>query len=41
MTSIFDKGVTTDKTAINDAIIELSAEVSSINTAVEMRDNHL
>ncbi|TDD75502.1 YceI family protein [Flavobacterium caseinilyticum] len=31
----------TGKTEISNAIIELSAEVNSINTEVKMRDNHL
>lgn len=37
----FDVKITTTKTDFSDAIFELSADVSSINTEVEMRDNDL
>jgi polyisoprenoid-binding protein YceI len=33
--------VTSSKDDLSDAVIELSAEVNSINTGVDMRDNHL
>ncbi len=38
---IFDASVTTNKPDFSDAIFDLSADVTSINTEVEMRDNHL
>jgi polyisoprenoid-binding protein YceI len=37
----FDVTVTTTKADFSDAVFELSADVASINTEVEMRDNHL
>lgn len=37
----FDIIATTDKADFSDAVFELSAQVASINTEVEMRDNHL
>ena len=37
----FDITATTDKADFSDAVFELSTEVASINTEVEMRDNHL
>jgi len=37
----FDVTVTTSKTDFSDAVFELSADVASINTGVEMRDNDL
>jgi polyisoprenoid-binding protein YceI len=37
----FDVTVTTSKADFSDAVFELSADVASINTEVEMRDNHL
>ena len=38
---IFEISTKTNKTDFSDAIFELSAEVASIDTEVEMRDNHL
>lgn len=37
----FDVTATTNKADFSDAVFELSADVASINTEVEMRDNHL
>ena len=37
----FDVKITSSKEDFSDAVFELSADVSSINTEVEMRDNHL
>lgn len=37
----FEAAVTYSKPDMSDAVITLNADVSSINTAVEMRDNHL
>jgi polyisoprenoid-binding protein YceI len=37
----FDVKVTTSKDDFSDAVFEMSADVASINTEVEMRDNHL
>lgn len=37
----FTASATANKTDFSDAIFELSVEVPSINTQVEMRDNHL
>ena len=37
----FSASATTSKADFSDAIFELSTEVASINTQVEMRDNHL
>ena len=37
----FDVTITTTKPDFSDAIFELSADVSSINTEIEMRDNDL
>jgi len=37
----FDVTVVTSKDDFSDAVFELSADVASINTEVEMRDNHL
>lgn len=37
----FTVKVTTSKEDFSDAVFELSADVASINTEVEMRDNHL
>ncbi|HTI58705.1 YceI family protein [Mucilaginibacter sp.] len=37
----FDVTITTTKPDFSDAVFELSADVSSINTEVEMRDNDL
>ncbi len=37
----FEVTVTTGKDDFSDAVFELSADVASINTEVEMRDNHL
>lgn len=37
----FDAVVTASKPDFSDAVFELSADVASINTEVEMRDNHL
>jgi len=37
----FEATITTSKPDFSDAIFELSADVSSINTEVEMRDNDL
>lgn len=37
----FDVSVTSDKEDFSDAVFELSADVASINTAIDMRDNHL
>lgn len=38
---IFDIKATTTKADFSDAVFELSADVATINTEVEMRDNHL
>jgi polyisoprenoid-binding protein YceI len=37
----FDVNVTTSKDDFSDAVFELSADVASIDTEVDMRDNHL
>lgn len=37
----FDVTIKTEKPDFSDAVIELTADVSSINTGVEMRDKHL
>src|SRR5690625_2736988 len=37
----FEVSVVTDKDNFSDAVFELTVDVNSINTAVEMRDNHL
>lgn len=37
----FNASATTNKADFSDAVFELSVEVPSINTQVEMRDNHL
>ena len=37
----FDVTVTTSKADFSDAVFELSADVASIDTEVELRDNHL
>jgi polyisoprenoid-binding protein YceI len=37
----FEATATTNKTDFSDAVFELSAELSSIDTGVEMRDDHL
>jgi polyisoprenoid-binding protein YceI len=37
----FDVKVTTSKDDFSDAVFEMSADVASIDTEVEMRDNHL
>ena len=37
----FDVTITTSKADFSDAVFELSADVASINTEVEMRDNDL
>ena len=37
----FTASATTNKADFSDAVFELSVEVPSINTQVEMRDNHL
>lgn len=37
----FQASATTNKADFSDAVFELSVDVSSINTQVEMRDNHL
>ncbi len=37
----FDVTITTSKADFSDAVFELSADVASINTEVELRDNHL
>lgn len=37
----FDVTISTAKADFSDAVFELSADVASINTEVEMRDNHL
>ena len=37
----FDVNIKTSREDFSDASFELSADVASINTAVEMRDNHL
>lgn len=37
----FSSTATASKADFSDAVFELSAEVASINTQVEMRDNHL
>jgi polyisoprenoid-binding protein YceI len=37
----FDVKVATSKEDFSDAVFEVSADVASINTEVEMRDNHL
>jgi polyisoprenoid-binding protein YceI len=37
----FDVNIKTSKDDFSDAVIEMTADVASINTEVEMRDNHL
>lgn len=37
----FDLSVSTNKADFSDAVFDLSVDVASIDTAVEMRDNHL
>ena len=37
----FEITATTNKTDFSDAVLELSTNVASIDTEVEMRDNHL
>jgi polyisoprenoid-binding protein YceI len=37
----FEITATTNKTDFSDAVFELSIDVTSIDTEVEMRDNHL
>jgi polyisoprenoid-binding protein YceI len=37
----FDLSVTTNQADFSDAVFDLSVDVASINTEVEMRDNHL
>src|SRR5687768_7939552 len=37
----FDATITSSKTNFIDAVVELTAKVSSIDTRVEARDNHL
>lgn len=37
----FDVHVTSSKDDFSDAVFDLSADVASVNTEVEMRDNHL
>ncbi len=37
----FEVNVVTNKTDFSDAVFELSVDINSINTEVEMRDNHL
>lgn len=37
----FEASVVSDKDDFSDAVFELSVDVNSINTEVEMRDNHL
>ncbi|MFV8379069.1 YceI family protein [Flavobacterium sp. LB3R33] len=37
----FEITTTTNKTDFSDAVLELSTDVASIDTEVEMRDNHL
>jgi polyisoprenoid-binding protein YceI len=37
----FEVSVNSSKDDFSDAVFELSADVASINTAIEMRDNHL
>ena len=37
----FDVNVTSSKEDFSDAVFELAADVASVNTEVEMRDNHL
>lgn len=37
----FDSKITSSKPDFSDAVIELSAEIASVNTDVEDRDNHL
>jgi polyisoprenoid-binding protein YceI len=37
----FDVTITTSKTDFSDAVFELSADVATINTEVEKRDDHL
>ena len=37
----FEVSVNSAKDDFSDAVFELSADVASINTAIEMRDNHL
>lgn len=37
----FDVTITSAKPDFSDAVIEMTADVASINTGIEMRDNHL
>lgn len=37
----FDVTIKSEKADFSDAVIELTADVASINTGMEMRDNHL
>ena len=37
----FDVSVNSNKEDFSDAVFEVTADVASINTAIEMRDNHL
>lgn len=37
----FDATITSSKEDLSDAVVELKADVSSINTGVDPRDNHL
>jgi len=37
----FETSITTNKEDFSDAVFELTADLASINTEVEMRDNHL
>jgi len=37
----FEASIVSDKEDFSDAVFELSVDVNSINTEVEMRDNHL
>lgn len=37
----FDVSVNSSKEDFSDAVFEVTADVASINTAIEMRDNHL
>ena len=37
----FDATITANKADFSDAVFELSADVASVNTEMEMRDNHL
>ena len=37
----FDVNITTSKDDFNDAVFEMTADVASVDTEIEMRDNHL